>query len=89
MSRGRDVCTALGDPTSWSTEAPLPVPDWIRDDRSWEWGVERGQMSGGFRVRLSRPDAKVTSASGPRTPTREQRRRVLIRAGFPWRFRGG
>jgi hypothetical protein len=30
MCRGRSYCTALGNRESWSTEAPLPVPDWIR-----------------------------------------------------------
>lgn len=31
MCRGRSRCTELPDPNSWSVNAPLPPPDWIRE----------------------------------------------------------
>lgn len=31
MCRGKAFCAALGPRESWSDEAPLPVPDWIRE----------------------------------------------------------
>lgn len=30
MCRGKSTCSELGNRDSWSTEAPLPPPDWIR-----------------------------------------------------------
>jgi 5-methylcytosine-specific restriction endonuclease McrA len=64
MCRGREYCTAFGDPATWSRTSPLPPPSWIFED------VQR--LAHAVRIRL---DEGLVAAQGVLTSLREAQAR--------------